>query len=328
MFSKSTGWGFILGTVIALMWLPQIASADYPQRPVTLVVPYGAGGNADVAARALARVAPEYLGSQVTVVNRTGAGGVVGSRHVMDSKPDGYTLLMARVGSQAVAPALNPSVPYNWDDFTIIGMLEINPYVCVVSKDSPIKDFEDLKAALKRGNRTMNYATSSVADASVVFPMTIFQYLGLERDVATMIPYEGASDTVTAVMGGHVDFTCNGYSPFASGLQSGDLRALVVSSEERLSEVPDAPTAQEVDMPSLELVSGWSALYGPPGLSPEVVDKWVEVLEKVSSDDQWISLAKKRGSLSAIWSPDRTAEYVEAQYTVFRELGKSIGMVK
>lgn len=328
MSIKSTGWRLVLGAVIALTWLPQIASADYPQRPVTLVVPYGAGGNADLAARALATVAPKYLGDRVTVVNRTGAGGVVGSRHVIDSRPNGYTLLAARVGSQAVGPALNPSVPYSWDDFTIIGMLEINPYVCVVSKNSPIKDFEDLKAALKNGNRTMNYATSGVADASVVFPMTIFQYLGLESDVATMIPYEGAGDTVTAVMGGHVDFTCNGYSPYASGLASGDLRALVVSSEERLPEVPDAPTAQEVNMPSLELVNGWTALYGPPGLPPEVVDKWVEVLEKVSNDDEWIRLAKNRGSLSAIWPPARTTDYVEAQYTVFRELGKAIGMVE
>jgi len=111
---------------------------------VLLVSPYGAGGNADLAARALALVAPKYLGQQIVVINRLGAGGIVGSQYVLDAAKDGYTLLAARVGSQAVSPALDPATPYKWDSFTFISGLELDPYVCLVSGTSSIRTLAQL----------------------------------------------------------------------------------------------------------------------------------------------------------------------------------------
>lgn len=298
------------------------AQVDYPTKSITIVSPYGAGGNADLAARALAAVAPDYIGQQVMVVNRTGAGGVSGSQYVIDSDKDGYTLLLARVGSQAVGPAINPSVPYEWDDFTIISMIETNPYVCVVPANSPIQDFDDLVEAVKSNPGSMMYATTGPADNTRVFPTVILQNLGLGADAATMIPYEGGGAQVAAVLGGHVQFACNGIAPFASGLKSGDLRALVVSTEERIPEAPDAPTADEVGMPNLELVSGWSALYGPPDLPQEVVNKWMNALEQIAEDEEWLRMVENRGSQAAIWGPERTTKYVKSQYELFRDMAK------
>lgn len=315
-----------LSSCIAACLVAAPVWADYPTKPVTIVSPYGAGGNADLAARSLAVVADKHLGEKVLVVNKTGAGGVTGSAFVLDAKKDGYTLLLARVGSQAVRPAMDPLVPYEWDDFGIIGMLETNPYVCVVAKASPIEDFDGLVATVKERPGTVTYGSTSVMDASVVFPVTIFQNLGLDADAAIKIPYQGGGAQVAAVLGQQVDFACNGAGAFASGLKSGDLRALVVSSKERIPEASYAPTAAEVDMPNLELVSGWSALYGPSDLPDTVMATWTDVLSKVSQDQKWIDMVKNRGSVPSVMSPEETREFVAGQFTTFRTLAEDLGV--
>ena len=132
---------------------PNILLADnYPSRPITLVIPYGPGGLADVSARILAGTLPGYIGQPILAVNKAGAAGVIASTFVKNSKPDGYTLLLARVGSQMGVPAMNKTIPYKWDDFTIIGMLETNPFVLVVPSSSSIKSFKDFEKKNKIRN--------------------------------------------------------------------------------------------------------------------------------------------------------------------------------
>jgi len=300
----------------------------YPMKPILLVSPYGAGGNADLAARALGLVAPKYLGQQIVVVDRLGAGGIVGSQYVLDAAKDGYTLLAARVGSQAVAPALDPSTPYKWDSFTMIAMLEIDPYVCVVSAKSAIKSVQDLVAAVRARPGQLNYASTGNADASVVFPVKILLNAGLKADAAVKVPYKGTPETISAVLGGHVDFTCNGLGPFTGGIKAGELRALVVSTRARVPEAPDVPTAGEIGMPNLELVSGWTALYGPAGLPKNVVDTWVSALAKVKDDPEWTKQVRTRGSVPSIMTPAETRRFVESQYNAYRALAPQIGIAQ
>ena len=317
-------WCGVLG---ALALATQFAHAQqYPVRPVTVVSPYGAGGNADLAARSLGAVMQKYLPQPIVVINKPGAGGIVGSQFVIDSPKDGYTLLLARVGSQAVAPALDPATTYKWDDFTILGMLEIDPYVCVVSGKSPIKSFRDLQTQLKSSSGKMNYASTGNADASVVFPVKVFLNMGLPAAAAVKVPYKATPETITAVLGGHVDFTCNGLAPFIGGIKSGDLRALVVSTRARVPEAPDTPTAAEVGMPDLELVSGWSALYGPPNLPAEITARWTSMLAKIKDDPDWTTQVRNRGSVPSIMSAEETRRFVEAQYNAYRSLAAQIGV--
>jgi tripartite-type tricarboxylate transporter receptor subunit TctC len=296
----------------------------YPVKPVTIVVPYGAGGNADLAARALGAVVVKPLGQPIVVVNRTGAGGIVGSQFVVDAAPDGYTLLLARVGSQAVAPALDPATTYKWDSFTFLGVLESDPYVCVVKGKSPIRTFSELIAASRERPGKLSYASTGNADASVVFPVKMFLNSGLKPDAAVKVPYKGAGETVAAVLGGHVDFACNGISPYIAGMRSGDLRGLVVSTRARLPEAPDVPTAAEVGMSDLESVSGWSALYGPPGLPKEVVDRWAAALAAVKDDPEWVTQVKRRGSIPSVMPPDETRRFAEAQFRAYRSLAPQL----
>ena len=152
--------GLAVGAAVAL--LPLSASAEgYPDRPITLVVPYGPGGAADLSARMIAGAAPTYLGQPILAVNRTGAAGVTGSNFVVNSAADGYTLLSARVGSQMGVPAMNKTIPYEWDDFTFIGMLEINPFVLVVNPDSGMATFAEFAAKVKAGEE-MAYSSAGV----------------------------------------------------------------------------------------------------------------------------------------------------------------------
>jgi len=312
---------------VSLALIITTASAQqYPSRPMTIVSPYAAGGNADLAARALGLAIQKYFPQPLVVVNKPGAGGMVGSQFVIDSPKDGYTLLLARVGSQAVAPALDPATPYKWDAFTIIGMLEIDPYVCVVSGKSAIKSFSDLQAQLKARSGNMNYASTGNVDASVVFPVKVFLNTGLSANAAAKIAYKGTPDTIAAVLGGHVDFTCNGLAPFIGNIRSGDLRPLVVSTRARVAEAPDAPTASEVGMPDLELVSGWSALYGPPGLPSEITARWASVLARLKDDADWNAQVRNHGSVPSIMSPDETRRFVEAQFNAYRALASQIGI--
>ena len=125
---------------------------NYPSKPITMVIPYGPGGLADVSARILAGTLPTHIGQTILAINKAGAAGVIGSTFVKGSKPDGYTLLLARVGSQMGVPAMNKTIPYKWDDFTIIGMLETNPFVLVVPSSSDIKNFKEFEKKNKIRN--------------------------------------------------------------------------------------------------------------------------------------------------------------------------------
>lgn len=306
---------------------PQAVAADtYPSRPITIIVPYGPGGNGDLAARALAASLEndKRVGQPLVVENRDGAGGMIGTQYVKNAPKDGYTLLLARIGSQVVAPALDPNTPYKWDDLTPIGLLEIDPYVCVVKADSPYKTFRELLAAVKARPGKLSYATSSNMDASVVFPVKAFLEAGLPADAAIKVPYKGGGATVAPVLSGTVDFTCNGLAPYVGGIQSGTLRPLVVSTPARLPEMPDVPTVGELGMKNLEMVSGWSALYGPPGLPKEIVKRWEAILDQTKSSSYWLAQVKKRGTVASIMTAAETYDFARDQYRGYHALASYI----
>ena len=187
-----------LAVIISVILMsPGFVLAKYPTKPITLVAPYGPGGASDLASRTLAAVAPKYIGQPVVVVNRTGAGGVTGSTYVNKSKPDGYTLLLSRIGCQAVAPALNATIPYKWDQFTFLGLLELNPFVYVVKADSPYKNLGDLLSAIKAEPGKLSYSTSGPLTLLNMGTQKLFSVADLKSDAATMVPYKGGGGAKT-----------------------------------------------------------------------------------------------------------------------------------
>ena len=309
----------------ACLALSGAALADYPAKPVTLVSPYGPGGAADLAARTIAGTAPAYLGQAVLVVNRTGAAGVTGSTTVAKGRPDGYTLLLARVGSQAAVPAINRKIPYTWDEFTFLGLLELNPFVLVVNADSPIQSLDDVKAAASGGEKP-SYASAGVGTLLHVAMVMVLDQFGLPQDAMKHVPYKGGGKAAAAVVGGHVDMMFQNLSGVIGNIRAGKLRALAVSTPERVAAIPDVPTVAEAGYPALETVVGWSGVWGPPGMDRAAADKWVEVLGKLKDDKAWNRLTRGLGSIPSVRGPEETRAFVENQYEAFRTLTEKLGM--
>ena len=301
------------------------AMAEYPTKPVTLVSPYGPGGAADLAARTLSATAPGYLGNGILVVNRTGAAGVSGSTTVAKGRADGYTLLLARVGSQAAVPAINRTIPYKWDEFTFIGLLELNPFVLAVSADSPFQTLDDVKAAIE-GGEDLSYSSAGVGTLLHVAMVMMLDQFGMGADAMKHVPYKGGGKAAAAVVGGHVDMLFQNLSGVISNIQAGKLRALAVTTPERILSIKDVPTVSEAGYPGLQSVIGWSGLWGPPNLADDIVNKWVEVLAMVAEDRAWLKLTKGLGSVPYILPPAETKDFVENQYLAFKNLTEKLGM--
>ena len=310
---------------LALASLTATASAAYPTKPITMVSPYGPGGAADLAARTIAATAPAYLDQAVLVVNRTGAAGVTGSTVVAKGKKDGYTLLLARVGSQAAVPAINRTIPYTWDEFTFLGLIELNPFVLAVPADSPYQTLDDIKAAINNGEK-LSYSSAGVGTLLHVAMVMVLDQFGLGADAMKHVPYKGGGKAAAAVVGGHVDMFFQNLSGVISNIRAGKLRALAVSTPNRVDTIPDVPTVAEAGYPELGNVIGWSGVWGPPGMNQEAADKWVEVLGKLKDDKAWLKLTRGLGSIPDIRGPEATREFVQGQYEAFRTLTEKLGM--
>ena len=204
-------------------------AADYPSRPITLVIPYGPGGAADLSARLVAGNAPSTLGQAILPVNKAGAAGVTGSNFVINAKKDGYTLLSARVGSQMGVPAMNKTIPYKWDDYTVIGMTELNPFILTVNPDSPYKTFKDFEEAIKAGTE-MTYSSAGVGTLLHIATAVMADAMGADPEKLTHVPFKGGGKARTAVVSGAVDFSWGNLSASTGALEAGQLRALAVTT--------------------------------------------------------------------------------------------------
>lgn len=302
-------------------------SAGYPERPVEIIAPYNVGGDSDVAARTFATSAQKMTGKPLVVLNKPGASGTIGSREVANSAPDGYTLMLGRTGSQAILPAISPSqTPYKWDDFTVIGLLEVNPYACMTRA----KDFADYAAfieALRTRGPSLNYGSAGVLTTNDMGPRRMFQLLKIEGKKPTEISYKGTGDAVLGLLQGDVDFACGAIGTFVPHIKSGKLRALFVTTQQRLKSLPDVPTAAEVKLPEMEDIIGWSALYGPPGMPADLIEYWSKALRSVEKDASWIGATEVAGSLPHIRTGDEAKQFVKEQVEMYQKLGKSLDII-
>ena len=301
------------------------AKAEYPTKAVTVVSPYGPGGAADLAARTLAATADKYLGQSIAVINKTGGAGVVGSMSVVKAKPDGYTLLLSRVGSQAAVPALNKKTPYKWDDYTFLGLLELNPFALTVNADSPYKTFADLEKAIKGGAK-LSYSSAGVGALQHLGVVVLLDQMGVDPGQLKHVPYKGGGKAGAAVVGGHVDIFFQNLSGVIGHVQGGKLRALAVSTEERSPRIPDVPSFRELGYPDMSVILGWSGLWGPPNLPEDVVSKWVAILGKLKNDEKWLAATEKLGSFPKILPPAETAAFVKKQHDVFESVAERLGL--
>jgi tripartite-type tricarboxylate transporter receptor subunit TctC len=316
----------LIGVFVAVA-APMAGAQQYPVRPLLIVAPFGAGGDSDIAARNVAAVVPKYLKQNAVVLNKIGASGAIGSEYVKNAAPDGYTLLLARVGSQATLPALKPDLGYKWNDFSFLGILELNPYVCAVAAASPFRSFGELVDGIRKNPGKLKYSTAGIGTIHEMGPQLLFDAQKLGSEVATQIPYKSGSEAATALLGRHVDFSCSNIGTVLNFIKNKQMRALLTTTPERFREIPDVPTAKEAGYPALESIIGWSALYGPPKMDRKLIAVWGDTLQKVGQDPQWIAATEKIGSVPHIKSPEETAKYVKEQYETYYRLGKSLNIV-
>lgn len=296
------------------------ALADYPDGPITVVAPYGPGGSSDLAARTMASSITDYIGGNVLVVNRTGAAGVIGSNFVRNAAPNGETLLLARYGSHATGPALNPDAPYDWDDFTYLGMLSLDAFVCMVPADSPYDNLDEWREGVAANPGNYSYSTSGFGTGNHLVVSLLLDSQGIDPDTANHVPYEGDGEVVSSVVGGHVDFTCVNLSPALGQINSGTVKPLGVTTPERVDDLPDVPSFSELGYETMEAGVGWSALVGPPGLDDEIVDAWAGALEQLKDSESWNAAVVRLGAIPSIMSPEETKEFVGSQVSVIRDI--------
>jgi len=304
------------------------AAAGYPEKPITLIVPYSPGGASDQAARSLAAATAAKLGAnQIIVVNKDGAGGIIGSTEVYKAKPDGYTLLLARVGSHTTVPALRvtPYDPLNW---AVLGMLEINPVTCATSKDKPYRTIQDLMAAIKATPEKLTYSSAGPGTLLHLAAVMLLEKSGVgnPQKAATHIPYKGGGPAALAAVKGEVDFVCQSYNEMSAHVQSGALRPLIVLGNEKLADFPNVPTSKSMGLEGLEVAVGWSGLLGPPKMDAEAVKFWVSLLGEVKNDKAWQESVKRLGSVPSIWAPDETKSFMQTALEKIKKVVADLGI--
>lgn len=284
LLAKALGAGVLLAGLA-----PGIAVAqDFPDRPLRLVVPFPAGGPTDIVARPLAQLMSAELGQPVIVDNRGGAGGSIAADHVAKSPPDGYTMLMGTVGTQAINATLYKNLPYDpMKDFTPLGLAASAPVALVVHADSPFKTVADLVAAAQAKPGALAFGS---AGSGTPGHLTGELFAKAANVKFLHVPYRGSAPAVSDLLGQQITLMFDPVQSILPHVQSGKLRALAVSSATRSSVLPNVPTVAESGYKGFE-AEAWWALFAPVGM-PEPVRKKLAAIT-----DQTVKSEKFRSSL-------------------------------
>src|SRR5215468_6033145 len=253
----------------------------YPDHPITLIVPYAAGGGNDVLARAVADPMAKILGQPVVIENRGGAGGSVGTRQVAKAPPDGYTLGLGGTGTLAIDPTLYPNVGYDpRKDFAPVGLIATSPLIVLVNQSVPAHNVQELIALAKAQPGKLTYASAGVGSGIHLGAVLFAETAGIDL---THIPYKGSGPALTDLLGGHVQIYFSSL-PSALGLvKEGKLRALGVTGLKRSTSFPDVPTVAEQGLPGFEAVLHYG-IVAPAGTPRPVIDKLSGALREALGD--------------------------------------------
>jgi tripartite-type tricarboxylate transporter receptor subunit TctC len=296
----------------ALPAVSRIARAQtYPMRPITIIVPFAAGGGTDVPARIVGEHMSRTLGQQVVVQNVVGAGGTVGSTRAMRADPDGYTLEMGQMGTHAAAVALYPNLAYKPDvDFEPIGLVSTYAVMIVARKDLPPNDLKEFVAFVRANSDKLNMAHAGVGSIFFTTCLLLNSILGVKP---ALVPFNGGAPAMNALMSGQVDYTCSDVLNSAPQLQAGTIKAYAIAAGERSPALPSVPTTAEAGLPEFQ-ASAWNALFAPKSTPRPILDKLADALDKALDDGN----ARKRLIELANDIPDKSRRGQEALRTLVK----------
>jgi tripartite-type tricarboxylate transporter receptor subunit TctC len=291
---------------------PSAKAQGYPSRPITVIVPFPAGGPSDVVARIVTEQMARRLGQSMVIENVGGAGGTIGSARVAAAAADGYTLLAGSMGSHVAAPVLTPNVKYDSErDFEPIGFTAHAPAVIVARKDLPAGDLRQFVAYLKANGAGVKQAHGGIGSSSHMACLLFTAAAGVKP---TLVAYRGTGPALNDLIGGHVDFFCEQAVSVAPQIAAGTIRAYGVSANERLAALPDVPTAKEAGIDYR--MSIWAGMFAPKGTPKAIIDKLAGALDHALDDAEVKKrLADLGGSIPAEQerTPAAFARFVKAE---------------
>lgn len=315
---------FVAIAALAAMSLAGGASAqNFPERPITLVNPYSAGGPADLLARTIGGEASETLGQPIVVENKPGAGTAIAASFVARAKPDGYTLFIGGSPSHIVTPALVKDANYDGiKDFAPVALVASVPNVLVVPADRPWKNVKELVEAAKAADGSMTFGSVGVGSLPQFLGLLLQQKTGTKL---THVPYKGAAPTVVDLLAGNVDMAFLNIAPVLAHVKSGKLRALAVANNNRSDKLPDVPTMAEAGFDGIEM-STWYGISAPAGTPRPVVEELHGAIAKALESSNVKEKLSGAGMEITPMSPDEFEAHLKADSERMLELIKMAGM--
>ncbi|WP_341667945.1 Bug family tripartite tricarboxylate transporter substrate binding protein [Alcaligenes sp. SDU_A2] len=291
-------------------------AAEYPNQPLRLIVPFGAGGITDLIARQLAQQMGDQLGQTVIVENKAGAGGMIAAQAAQSARPDGYTLFMGTVGTQVVNPLIASRVSYDPQAFVPVGMVTGSPYVLAVRSNLDVNNYQDLVDAARRDPGSLNFGSAGVGSA----PHLGMELFKLTAGVDVLhIPFKSGGEAVSAVAGRHADMVMDAIAVVMPQVQAGKLKALVLASGQRSPAAPDLPSSADLGVPDLQ-ISSWNALFLPPGTPQTVADTLGAALQKTLADPVFLERMQQQGSQVYAGTPQEYQDFIAAEQRKWKNI--------
>ncbi|OJF94535.1 Bug family tripartite tricarboxylate transporter substrate binding protein [Pararhizobium antarcticum] len=312
VFKTTRRAGLALGaSLLAVVAFGMPAAAQsFPERPVTLVIPFAAGGSTDVVGRIIAQKMSDELGQQVVVQNVGGAGGSLGAANVARAEPDGYTILMATVATHALNPLILKTKPYDAEkDFAPISLLVLVPNVLVVNPELPVKTVQELVALLKANPEQYSYASSGNGTPLHLSGELFKSMAGVSLQ---HVPYKGSGPALNDVIGNQVPIMFDNLPSSSGHIKAGTLRALAITTAERAPSFPDVPTMAESGVPGYETYT-WNALFAPAGTPPEIVARLNTAANTAMKDPTVMERMKEFSATIVGSTPEELATHVKAE---------------
>ena len=296
-----------VGSALALALAAGAASAqDYPNRPITLIVPFSAGGTSDVIARLAAEHMSKTLGQQIINENTVGAGGTTALTRLSRAAPDGYAIGIGNSGTNAASYIVHKHlIKYQPDAFVPIGLVGKTLPLIAIRKDFPAKDLKEFIAYAKANPSKVNLGHAGVGSSNYLICKAFVQAADIN---VTLVSYRGAAPALTDVMAGQVDGVCDAAASLTSTIQGGAVKGLVLGSASRLSTLPDVPSAPEAGLPAF-ILNGWNGFFAPKGTPEPILKKLNAALREAVATEQFKKRMEELGSVPAS-GEELTPEFV------------------
>src|SRR5229473_6438282 len=271
---------FVAASIASIAFCASALAQQYPNKNITMLVPYAAGGPTDTVARVIAQAMGKPLGQTIVVENRPSAGGILAPEQVKNSRPDGYTILIHHIG-MATTPALYRNLRFNpLTDFEYIGLINDVPMTLIGKAQLPANNFKELLSYIKANKDKVSYANAGIGAASHLCGMLFMS--AIQTDFLT-VPYKGTGPAMNDLLGGQVDFMCDQTTNTTSQIKSGKVKAYAVTSRKRVPSLHDIPTLDELGLKGFE-VGIWHGLYAPKGTPKPAIDKLVAAQQEALKD--------------------------------------------